>query len=60
MNTTTDAYYDGRNSTGDNGEHYWECDFTQPEMIAAFNRGRRDVLAEFRLSADTEWDNEAA
>ena len=48
MSAETFAYYAGRN-----GERN---DFTSPALVKAYLRGRREVQAEDRLSADTEWD----
>lgn len=56
ISVETWAYTDGRNSV-------WEgkvdpCEFTDPNLIAHWKRGVRHVLAEDRLSTDTEWDGE--
>ena len=47
-----DAFREGRNSV----DYRTRCTFTHPDLIKAWQRGRRQVLAEDRLDADTEWD----
>lgn len=55
------AYYMGRNSIGDGGEVWYkmeECpEINTPELQAEFKRGIRNIKAELRLNADTEWDD---
>lgn len=52
LDIETIAYYDGRNSV----DYGYGCGFTDQALVAAWKRGRRQVLAEDRLNADTEWD----
>lgn len=62
MFTTTDAYYMGLNSIGDEGEVWYkmsQCpEINTDELRDAYRRGARDVQSENRLNADTEWDVE--
>lgn len=48
------AYYAGRAA----GEWGGKCEFTSPELIAAWKRGHRSICSEIRLDNDTKWDGE--
>lgn len=48
------AYSNGRNSV----DYGFKCEFTDPALVAEFKAGRRSALAEDRLDADTEWDED--
>ena len=50
----TTAYYAGRAAADFGGK----CEFTSPELRAAWSRGWRHMRSELRLDADTEWDND--
>lgn len=50
------AYATGRNSVW--MERGPSCPFTHPKEVEFFKAGRRDALADLRLDADTEWDDE--
>lgn len=52
ISVETIAYYAGRNGSG--------CGFAEPVLIAAYKRGRRELLAEDRLDADPEWDGDGS
>lgn len=64
MTTQTEAYYMGRQSIGDEGEVWFkmtECpEINTPDLVESFKRGVRHIRSEIRLSADTEWDSDAA
>lgn len=54
LSVETIAFYAGRNSV----DFGTTCGFEDPALVAAWKRGRRQVIAEDRLNADTEWDHE--
>ena len=56
MTAEVQAWYDGRNSIGDEGEVWYSCPHTDPALVEEFKKGVRSIKAELRLNADTEWD----
>jgi len=64
MTNSVEAYYAGRNSIDDNGRELYGTSgypgLNTQALKASFSEGQRDVRVELRLSADTEWDSEAA
>jgi hypothetical protein len=56
ISIVTNAYYLGRQMA--DFEPKSRCPLTTPALVDAWLRGRRDLFAEDRLNADTEWDRD--
>ena len=57
MSPAVKAYYAGRNSVWA-GERRAKCPYAAADEAKGWQQGRRDALAEERLSNDPEWDND--
>lgn len=56
ISLVTNAYYLGRCMA--DFEPKTRCPLETPALVSAWYRGRRELIAEDRLSACTEWDHE--